>query len=101
MAAGELTKMSNFEQRANIKFCFKLNKSATETHKLLQEVYGDTAVTNKTVCKWFGRFRDGQDSLNDNERSRRPSTSRNDDNVAAIKTVIRGNRRLIIQEIAE
>ena len=49
MAAGELTKMSNFEQHANIKFCSKLNKSATETHKLLQEVYGDTAVTNKTV----------------------------------------------------
>ena len=69
MAAGELTKMSNFEQRANIKFCFKLNKSATETHKLLQEVYGDTAVTNKTICKWFERFRDGQESLNDDEKS--------------------------------
>ena len=55
----------------------------------------------KTVCKWFGRFRDGQESLNDDERNGRPSTSRNDDNIAAIKTVIRGNRHLTIREIAE
>jgi len=34
------------EQRI-IKFCFKLQKSAKETHELLKLVYGDAAMTMK------------------------------------------------------
>ena len=41
------------EQRINMKFCFKLQKSAKETHEMLKLVYGDTVVTMKTVYKWF------------------------------------------------
>lgn len=93
--------MWKLEQRANIKFCFKLNKSATETHQMLRQAYGDTAVTHKTVCKWLGRFKEGKESLDDDDRSGRPSTSRNDDNIAAVKTIIRSNRRLTIREISE
>ncbi len=52
-----------------MKFCFKLDKTAIETYKVLQNVYGETSVTNKTVFKWFGRFREGNESLEDNERS--------------------------------
>jgi hypothetical protein len=37
------------EQRINVKFCFKLQKSAKETHKMLKLVYGDATVTMKTV----------------------------------------------------
>ena len=81
VASGGLSKMSN------IKFCFKLNKSATKTHQMLQQAYGDTAVTLKTVCKGFVRFREGKESLDDDERSGRPSTSRNDDNIVAVKTI--------------
>jgi hypothetical protein len=44
------------EQRINTKFCFKLQKSAKETHEMLKLVYGDAAVTMKTVYKWFERF---------------------------------------------
>ena len=47
------------EQRINMKFCFKLQKSAKETHKMLKLVYGIAAVTMKTVYKWFERFRNG------------------------------------------
>lgn len=46
VASGGLSKISKLEQRANIKFCCKLNKSATETHQMLQQAYGDTAVTH-------------------------------------------------------
>jgi len=51
------------EQRINMKFCFKLQKSAKETHKMLKLVYGDAAVTMKTVCKWFEQFRNGCESV--------------------------------------
>ena len=47
------------EQRINMKFCFKLQKSCKETQKMLILVYGDAAVTMKMVYKWFERFRYG------------------------------------------
>ena len=100
MAYGGLSKMSKLEHRANIKFCFKLNKSATETHQMLRQAYGDTSVIHKTVCKWFERFKEGKESLDDDARSGRPSTSRNNDNIAAVKTIIRSNRCLTIREIS-
>ena len=53
----------NHEQRINMKFYFKLQKSAKETHKMLKLVYGDAAVTMKTVYRWFERFRNGCDRL--------------------------------------
>jgi len=65
------------EQRINMKFCFKLQKSAKETHEMLKLVYGEAAVTMKTVYKRFERFRNGCESVEDEERSGRPSTSKN------------------------
>jgi hypothetical protein len=57
-----------------MKFCFKLQKGAKETHEILKLVYGDAAVTNKTVYKWFERFRYGCESVENEERSGRQST---------------------------
>ena len=68
------------EQRINMKFCFKLQKSAKETHEMLKLMYGDAAVTVKTVYKWFERFRKDCGSVEDEGRSGRPSTSRTQDN---------------------
>ncbi|KAG5312922.1 GVQW3 protein, partial [Acromyrmex insinuator] len=47
----------NFEQRANIKFCFKLGKTFTETHNLMKQVYGDNCVARASVYEWYTRFR--------------------------------------------
>ena len=41
----------DYEQRINKKFCFKMQKSAKETHEVLKLVYVDIAVTMKTVYK--------------------------------------------------
>ncbi|GBM46699.1 hypothetical protein AVEN_244145-1 [Araneus ventricosus] len=48
------------EQRVNIKFYFKVGKTATETHEMLVKVYGVDAVSKKCVFEWFKRFRDGK-----------------------------------------
>ena len=87
------------EQHINMTFCFKLQKSAKETHKMLKLVYGDAAV--KTVYKWFERFRNGCESVEDEERSGRPSTSKTQENVERVTEMIRSNRRLTIREISE
>jgi len=79
------------EQSINVKFCFKLQKkkSAEETHATLKLVYGDAAVTTKTVYKWFERFRNGCESVVDEERSGRPSTSKTPENVERVSEIIR------------
>ena len=87
------------EQRINMKFCFKVQKSAKETHEMLKLVYGDAAVTKKTVCKWSERFHNGCELVEDEERSGHPSTSKTQENVERVSEIIRSNRRLTIREI--
>ena len=66
------------EQRVNIKFCYKLKKTAAETHQMLLQAYGEEAVSKKCVYEWFKRFRDGKETVEDEPRSAQPSTSRCD-----------------------
>ena len=77
------------EQSINMKFCFNLQKSVKETHEMLKLVYGDVAVTLKTVHKRFERFRNGCESVEDEERSGRPSTSKAQENVERGSEMIR------------
>ena len=80
------------KQRINMKFCLELQKSAKETHKMLKLVYGDAAVTMKMVYKWFERFLNGCELVEDKERSGRPSTSKTQENVERVSEMIRSNR---------
>jgi len=53
-------------------FCFNWKKSAAEIHRMLVEVYGDTASTDKSYKEWFRRFKDGDFSVEDKPRSGQP-----------------------------
>ena len=70
--------MSNFvltkqHLREVLIFCFNCKKSAAEAHaRMLVEVYGDTAPTDKSCRKWFRRFKDGDFSVEDKPRSGQP-----------------------------
>jgi len=70
-------KMSNFvltkqHLREVLIFCFNWKKSMAETCRMLVEVYGDTAPTNKSCREWFRRFKDGDFSVEDKPRSGQP-----------------------------
>jgi transposase len=80
------------EQSINMKFSFNLEKIAKETHKILKLIYGDAALTMKAVYKWFDRFRNGCESVENEERSGRPSTSKTQENVERVSEMIRSNR---------
>jgi len=80
---------------------FQIAKSDKETHEMLKLVYGDAAVTMKTVYKWFEGFHNGCESVEDEERSGRPSTSKPQENLKRVSEMIRSNRRLTIREISE
>ena len=59
----------SMEQRLAIKFCFKAGKSATETLQMVNAAYRDQALSRSNVFRWYGRFRDGREDIEDDPRS--------------------------------
>jgi len=53
----------NIEQRYIIKFCVKLNKSATETFASLTEPYGDATPSRTMVFKWHKAFKEDRENV--------------------------------------
>jgi transposase len=56
-----------------IKFCFKASLSATETLVLEKKAYRNEALNRSKVFRWYSRFRDGRELIQDKERSGRPN----------------------------
>jgi len=77
----------NIEQRNAIKFCVKLNKSATEAFASLIETYGDAALSRTVAFKWHKAFKEGRENVEDDPRSGRPISSTNDQNVEMVRAV--------------
>jgi len=72
------------EQWICIKFCFKLGKTALETHRMLKEAFGDNALGQMQTYGWFQHFRNGWMSVNDEECSWQPSKGTTTENVAKV-----------------
>ena len=68
----------NKEQRVHVKFCFLLGKSAAETVLILQEAFKEEALSKTQVYACYSRFKGGGTSCEDQPRSGRTSTCRND-----------------------
>ena len=56
------------EERYAIKFCFKLGKNATETYGKLQTAFGAPCMNRASVFEWHKRFKEGKESVIDDER---------------------------------
>ena len=95
------TMCESTEQRICIKFCFKIGKTATEMCQLLQQANGEDAMGRVQVFDWFRPFREGRTSVESDTRSGQPSTSRNEEMIAKVRTIVRDNRRLTVREIAD
>jgi hypothetical protein len=85
------------EQHICVKICFKLGKTALETHLMLKIAFGDNA-TGRTQT--FSRFKRGETSAEDSERSGRPLTGRADENVKNVRKIFNEDRRNTITETA-
>ena len=51
-----------------IKFCFKLGKNATETYGMLQTAFWPSCMNRVSVFEWHMRFKEGKESMRDDER---------------------------------
>ena len=89
------------EQRTNMKFLVQLGKTPSEALGMLQKVYGDDTMSRSRVFEWCKRFKEGREDVEDDPRSGRPSTSRNEANVERVKQMVRGDRRLTVRQIAD
>ncbi|XP_043285125.1 histone-lysine N-methyltransferase SETMAR-like [Venturia canescens] len=88
------------EQRAAIKCCFKLGKSGSETYQMLKTAYGEDCLSRSKVFEWYGRFKNGRESLEDDPREGRPSTSTTDDNVERVRTLVASNPRVSVETLS-
>jgi len=91
----------NIEQRYAIKFCVKLNISATEIFSSLTEAYGGVTLSRTMVFNWHKALKEGRENVEDDPHSGGPMSSTNDQNVEVVLAVMAKDRRLSVRMIAE
>ena len=88
------------EQRICIKFCYNLDKTATETHKMLKHAFGDKTMSQIACFKWFAKFKSGRQTVEDVSRPGRLVSITSVDNVNKIHQTIDKDRRQTIRDVA-
>jgi len=87
------------EQRACIKFCFKLNKTAAEIHRILKEALGEQALSQARTFEWFKSFKNDRESVEDDKYSGQPSICKTPEMITKVSEVILEDRRQTIHEV--
>ena len=67
----------------------------------MQKFYGNEAVNRSKVFRWYSRFRDGRELVEDDERGGRPKSTRTEVNIAAVAELVKNDRRIATRAIAE
>ncbi|KAJ8943649.1 hypothetical protein NQ318_005651 [Aromia moschata] len=82
------------DSNVNLKFLVTLGKTFTEAYAMLKEVCGNECLSRIRVFEWFKQFKEGRETIEDDPRTGRPSTSKTDENIEKIGKLIREDRRL-------
>ncbi|UYV68186.1 hypothetical protein LAZ67_5003296 [Cordylochernes scorpioides] len=69
--------------------------------KMLQKAFKDDCISRSQSGKWHKAFKEGREEVADEPRSGRPTTARTDEDVDRVLEVLRTDRRLSIQKIAD
>jgi histone-lysine N-methyltransferase SETMAR len=88
------------EQRYCIKFCQKLGDTQVKTIHKFQQAFGDDAMRISHIKQWFNRFKDGRTSMDSEPRPGRHPTSRNDNVIDQVRTLVMQDRRITVRELA-
>jgi hypothetical protein len=68
----------------------------------VQNAYGNETLNRSNVCKWYSRFRDGRELVEDDERGGRPKSTRTEVNIAAAAAdLVKNIRPIASRMIAE
>ncbi|KAI2527979.1 SET domain and mariner transposase fusion gene [Homo sapiens] len=83
--------------RAIFLFEFKMGRKAAETTRNINNAFGPGTANERTVQWWFKKFCKGDESLEDEERSGRPSEVDNDQ----LRAIIEADPLTTTREVAE
>ena len=89
------------EERYAIKFCFKLGKNARETYGMLQTTFGASCMNRASVFECHKRFKEGRESVRDDEKCGRSKEVRTPELIGQIKNLMDNDRRVSIETIIE
>lgn len=89
------------EQRAVIKFNARLGNSASETFRMMQQVYGNACLSRSNVFVWHKRFLNGRDSLEDDEHTGRPISIRTPDSICKVRDYLADHRNASLKMMEE
>ena len=89
------------DQRTCIKFCVKNEIKCNKVCDMLIKAYGDSTMSKPRIYEWYKRFSEGRESVEDDDRSGRPNTSINEDQIEKVKQMILENRRITIREVSD
>ena len=87
------------EERYAIKLCCKLGKNATETYGMLQTAFGASCMNRASVFEWNKRFKEGRESVRDDERCGRRKEVRTPELIGQIKNFMDKGGRVSIETI--
>jgi transposase len=62
-------------EEKSVKLCVKNGKTGAETLQMLRTAFSDDCLSQAVVYQWVKQFKEGRESLKDNPRPGRPSTS--------------------------
>ena len=60
-------RQDTIEERYAIKLCFKFEKNATETYRMLQTAFRPFCMNRASVFEWHKRFKEGREFVRDDE----------------------------------
>jgi transposase len=91
---------SSVEVRAVIQFLNAKQKSTTEIHKEVVEVYSENMISCKQVSVWCNQFKEGWTSLLDEEHAGRPTAACNAVNEHRLEQLLLTDRRMKLKGTA-
>lgn len=89
------------EQYSAIKFCFRLNHTATETYEKLKQAYGEDALPRATVFRWFKDFKEGRLVCVKQGGPGVSASAVTEVNINTAAVIVREDRRITLRNLSE
>ena len=67
----------------------------------MQKAYENEALNRSKVFRWYYRYREGRELVEDDERGGRPKSTRTEVNIAAVTDLVKYDHRIASRMIAE
>ncbi len=87
--------------RAMIYLHYRQGKTAPDSHEILHDVFGDEGPSAATVYRWFGYFKAGRTTLEEDPRPGRPPSAVTPESVEAVRSLIEKDARYTYQQIQD